>query len=249
MTRILRAPLSRRVGLGTKLGAAKIGAAVLGGSLLLSGCAGAQPGVAVRVGDETISVSKVNQLTEDYCEAYRPQLKAGDQQFPLAGINVTIVQLLAVREMTEQLADDFGVEPSDDYRSALAELTKATEGVAESEAQARIEVESATEYARDILTSVGRQQLAEAGAASPTEEEVLASGQDALQTWAANNDVEVDPQYGFRLDGASAETIDTSTSFAVSDLAKNGASVADPEADPEQAADYAASLPASQRCP
>lgn len=245
MTRsISRSPLSSRVSR-----TAKIGAAVLGGSLLLSSCAGAQPGVAARIGDETISVNRVNQLTEDYCEAYRPQLKAGNQQFPLAGINVTIVQLLAVREMTEQLADDYGIEPTQDYRAAVAELTKSTAGVAEKEADARIEVESATDYVRDVLTSVGRVELAEAEVAAPTDEDALASGQDALETWAANHEVEIDPQYGFRLNGASAETIDTSTSFAVSDLAKSGAAVADPEAEPDAAADYAGSLPASQRCP
>src|SRR3712207_4141811 len=58
--------------------------AVLGAALaLLSGCAGATPGVAVRVGDESITVNEVDELTANYCEAVEDQLTGGGQVVPL----------------------------------------------------------------------------------------------------------------------------------------------------------------------
>ena len=51
----------------------------------LSGCGSASPGVAVRVGDETLSTTRVDELTVAYCEGVTPQLESGGLAFRNSG--------------------------------------------------------------------------------------------------------------------------------------------------------------------
>ena len=57
-------------------------AALVAAAALLSGCGGAQPGVAVQVGDESISSNRVDELAGAYCTAVEDQLTGNSQRVP-----------------------------------------------------------------------------------------------------------------------------------------------------------------------
>jgi hypothetical protein len=208
---------------------------------LLSACGGAQPGVAARVGDQTITVSDVNRITDGYCRAYERQLEGEGTVVPMSIISGNVVQTLAMTAAAEQLAEDFDITPSATYAAALANLEQTVTSLEEDAANARVELERSVDYVTDVLTQVGRAQLEADGVAEPSTDDSLAKGQDALNTWLSANEPQIDPQYGLALVEVQPEVRDTSTSFAVSDLAKQGASG---QVDPA----YAQSLPESQRC-
>lgn len=209
-------------------------------ALLLSGCAGsATPGVAVTVGEETISTSRINEATSNLCVALGDRFEG--QSVPLSVIRQGVVQLLALGSQAEQIADDYGLRPGATYRSGVAEQTRLA---AEMPAEVRddfVEVLSTQALASDIRDQVGRIELADQGFAEPTDEDVLAAGTDVFATWPDRVGIEVDPKYGVALVDGQLAPVDTNLSFAVSDLAKAGIAT---EPDPA----YAAELPSSQRC-
>src|SRR5687767_8972710 len=94
--------------------------------LLLSGCGVAEtqfhPGVAVRVGDRTVTTDRVDELTSGFCAAVEERIESGGQSFPLSLFKRGIVGQLAMQSAVEQMADDFGVTPGSDYYSQLAQI-------------------------------------------------------------------------------------------------------------------------------
>lgn len=222
---------------------------------LLSGCAGVQPGVAARVGDETISVNDVNRIADGYCESIERDLEGSGDALPMEYFSGNILHLLALSAAARQLADDYGVQPTAAYTDSLSTL-KQTVSVLEPEAaEARIAVDSSGPYVSDILTSIGRQQLEADGVAEPTTDDSLARGQDVMTVWLTENEPVIDPQYGLEVDGLQPSFVDLNTSGAVSDAAKLAARAhllfGSPELTEEQQTerdDFASSLPSSQRC-
>ena len=211
---------------------------------LLSGCAGAQPGVAAQVGDETIQVSDVNRLSDGYCAAYERQLEGDGTVLPMEVVTSNVVQTLTMTAVARQLAEEHGVEPSTTYEQNLANLEQAGDALADDAGEAKVTIESGLAYVNDILEQVGRKTLAEDGVTDPTVEDATARGKELLSTWIAVNEPEIDPQYGLKLVELQPEYVDTAVSFPVSDSAKGGALA---PGDEDQAA-YARTLPDSQRC-
>ncbi len=207
----------------------------------LTGCAGVQPGVAATVGEETIRVSELNRITDGYCRAFERQLKGEGNALTMEFLSSNILHRLVLSAATRQLAEDYGVEPSSAYANTLA-TQEQTAAVLEPEAaEARVTVDASGAYVNDILTSIGRQLLVDDGIAEPSTEESLARGEDVLTVWLAENEPEVDPQYGLEVLDLQPTFVDNSTSIAVSDKALAGSPG---EPDPE----YAGTLPDSQRC-
>ena len=91
-----------------------------------------RPGVAVEVGDETISQADVDQATEDCCDAARGQL-AGEDDQPVSGARFRDLALqgAVLREVADQLAEDYGVESGQFYDDAQAEIRSQLEGLDE----------------------------------------------------------------------------------------------------------------------
>jgi hypothetical protein len=212
---------------------------------LLSGCGvagtGFHPGVAAEVGDDTISVSKVNQVASDYCVAIEGQLADNNQVLPQRYLRGGIAGQLVLVSAAEQLAAEYDVEPGVQYDQKVAELQSGTAELSEGQQEAVIEIESSSAYITGIQEAVGEQLLRAKGAADPTIEKARARGQRVFNTWLADHDVAIDPQFGVEIKGGQAVPTDTSLSYAVGDTAKNG------QADsPDQ--EYAASLPDSHRC-
>lgn len=210
---------------------------------LLSGCAGsASPGVGLTVGDEKISASRIDAATANVCDAFSDQLEADGEIVPLRLVKERVVQLLALRSASEQIADEYDISPSPEYEQQVTGYKK---GAAEMPEEIRadfIEFVSAQDLQNDVINQVGRLMLAADEIEDPTVEQVIEAGQDVFVTWRDANGIEVNPKYGVELaDDGLLVPADTSLSFAVSDVAKAGMSA---EEDPA----YAASLPRNQRC-
>ncbi len=211
----------------------------------LSGCGvagtGFQPGVAARVGDDTITVRQVDALTSDYCSSLHKQLASNSQVVPLHYLRGGIVGQLALVSAARQLAAQDGVQPGADYQRKVAELRDAVARLPEDQGQAVVEVESSSAYLQSVVTAVGKKELQRQGTQAPSDAAALAAGKKAFTDWLDQHDVQVDPQFGIRISQGQPVPTDGSLSYAVSDVAKKGDAT---QPDPA----YAASLPDASRC-
>ena len=131
-------------------------------ALLLSGCAGsASPGVAAKVGDETISTRTVDRAAQNLCVALSDQFEG--QTVPLGVLRQGVVQLLALTSQSEQIAEDYGVTPGSVYERDLAERTRAASVMPEEVRDDYITVMTTQALANDIVDQVGRAKLTDEG--------------------------------------------------------------------------------------
>ena len=211
----------------------------------LSGCGVAgtsfHPGVAAQVGDDQISVTRVDEVASIYCSAIREQLSGDNQVLPLRYLRGGVAGQLALVVAAKQLAEEHGVEAGAQYDQKVAELQGAVATLPEAQQDAVIEVESSATYISGVEQAVGAKVLREQGTAQPTTAEAGQAGQKALNAWLNDHDVDIDPQFGVELKNGQAVPVDTSLSHAVGSTAKNG------DADTPDPA-YAGSLPSSHRC-
>ena len=210
---------------------------------LLAGCGSASPGVAVQVGDETITTNEVDELASEYCRAVGDQLAAQNppQIVPNRYFRGGIAGTLTMRTIGEQLGEEYGVEPGKTYDESVAKLEQSVGVLDEEVREAVIEVESSSAYVEAMQAAVGEVLLEEEGGSAPEYSQQVERGQQAFEDWIAANGVTFDPALGVSLDGGQVTSQDTSLSFAVGDSAvKGGADEPDPA--------YAAALPAAQAC-
>jgi len=222
----------------TRLGRlAVIGAAVV----LLTGCAGATPGVAVQVGEESITVDELDDLTADYCTAIEDQLTGGGQVVPLRFFRSGLAGILANRSIGEQLSAQYDVEAGRTYDQQVAELEQNAASLDEDVRDAVVLVETEQVYTESVQAAIGRQLLEEEGAGDVAHSDTVARGQQAYQDWIAENGVTFDPKLGVDMVDGQVQPVDTSLSFPVGESAVEGS-----RENPEPA--YAQTLPDSQRC-
>ena len=214
-------------------------------ALLLSGCGVAgtsfHPGVAAQVGDQTISVSKVDSVASSYCSAIEPQLSSQKQVVPRHYLRDGIAGRLTLVAAAHQLAADYGVDAGTQYDQKVAELQGAVDTLPEDQQQAIIEIEASTAYLSGVEQAVGKKVLAAQGTTGASTQAAAKAGQAAFAKWFDQHDVTIDPQFGISIKNGQTVKTDTSISYPVGDAAKQGAA-----ATPDQS--YAASLPASHRC-
>ncbi len=213
--------------------------------LLLSGCGVAEtqfnPGVAVQVGDRTITTDRVDDLTSGFCSAVEEQIATEGQAVPLRLFKRGIAGQLALQSAVEQLAKDFDVTPGSDYYSQVAQIETQAEGFSAAGREDYVEVQATLPYVTDVLPQIGGVLLEEEGEEEPTIDFQQARGLDELQTWVEREGVTFDPRYETELVEGQPQPVDTDVSFALSDLAKNG------EADEPDPA-YVTTLPQSSTC-
>lgn len=216
-------------------------------ALTLSGCgsdSAARPGVAVDIGDQTLSTSDVDQLSVAYCDGLEPQLQASGAVFPMSYVRAYVARNLTVRAAAEQLAEEYDVTLPPSYDQALRDLESQLAGFPEDRIDDVLEVESVTPYVQAVETQVGAALLAEAGTTDADDAAKQARGADALQQWISEHPAHLNPRYGIAVKTPSLDApnfVDTGTSFALSPDA-----VAAAGAEPDQ--ELAATLPSSQRC-
>jgi hypothetical protein len=217
-------------------------AATLGvAGLLLTGCGSANPGVAVKVGDEELSLRDVDATAGEMCTALGDQFAAESTTLPMSFVRQGTVQLLALRSQAMQIADDYGVEPGTTYLNAVAQQKRTAATMPQDVQDTYVELTSANALAKDILEQVGTIALADAGVTDPSVEEISQAGIDLFNQWPDANGVEIDPRYGLESIDGVLTPVDTNTSVAVGDRAKTGLSN-----DPDTA--YARTLPLTHRC-
>lgn len=234
-TRTRRTP-SRAVRLRS-LGVA--GAASL---LLLTGCAGARPGVAADVNGSTISLSEVDDLADSFCTAIEPQLGTSEQApaaISLTSLRAGVLQQLVAREIADQVGADYDVSPGATYRRALQSARSAAAAVPEDVRADYVDVQTTGDYISDLVTQAAEKDLVAAGNAEPTQEEISGRASELFSQYTDRADIEIDPRFGI---GSDLLAKDGSISYAVSDTAKAGVKAADDDVT------YAQSLPASLRC-
>jgi hypothetical protein len=218
-----------------------VGALALSG-LVLTGCgSSARPGVAVEVGNESISTSTVDSTSAHLCTALGDQFKSNGTVVPMGFIRQGVVQLLTLSSTAEQIADEYGVEPAQAYQREVAQREATAESFPEEVRADYVEVMSANALASDILNQVGRIELEDQGVADPTVEQITQAGTDVFSSWPDQNGVEIDPRYGVEMKDGTLTPVDTNLSVAVGEDAKAGMAT-------EPDATYANTLPETHRC-
>jgi hypothetical protein len=213
----------------------RVGAMLVAG-LLLSSCGALHPGAAAVVGDKTISMSKVDQVSGDYCQAITKQLQGDSQIVPLNFFRGGVAGSLALRSVASQLAAQYGVQPESVYDHKITDLQKATVNVPEEYRDAVIEVESTSAYVEGVQAAIGSAEHPDLGYI-----EAQKAGQTIFNDWISQHDVTFDPSLGVALQKGNIARVDGSLSYAVGAAAKGGAS-----GNPDHA--YASALPSTHRC-
>jgi hypothetical protein len=208
---------------------------------VLAGCGNLNPGVAVRTGDETVTVRDVDDTTADYCEAIKTQLKANQQVVPLSYFRSGIAGVLAQRSVAEQLAAEYDVEPGKLYDDKLVQLDQILSSLDAGVREAVITVESAGTYVEGVQAAVGELLLDEEGTTGAEYSDQVNRGRQAYEEWISEHGVEFNPQFGVAMVKGNIEPTDTAVSFPVGDNAKAGTAEA-----PDQA--YAKALPGAHSC-
>jgi hypothetical protein len=218
--------------------AAKSWLTVAAAGLLLTGCGSASPGVAVKVGDDVLTVRDIDTTTSHYCTAVGEQFES---VVPMSFVRQYVVQLLTLRSQAEQLADDYGVAAGSTYQNDVAQRQGTARTLPEEVRDDYVRLTSAPAYAQDVVDQVGAAVLDERGVTDPTTEQVTQAGIDAFNQWPDANGVDVDPRYGLTMVDGVLKPADTNTSVAVGETAKLG--LAD---SPDPA--FAENLPLTHRC-
>ncbi|MGZ4447475.1 MAG: hypothetical protein ACXVWZ_10500 [Nocardioides sp.] len=210
----------------------------------LSGCGVAgtdfHPGVAAHVGDDTISVDRVDSLVGLFCSAIESQQPVGTK-YRGTDVRGGLVGLLTMKSAAEQIAADHGVGPGPEYSQTVAQLRDSVASLPKDEQAAVVEIQSASTYVRGVEQAVGTEALAASGNAKPTQDQALKAGNQVFATWFDQHQVQIDPQFGVTIKDGAPAADDTSLSLAVGADARAGAA---PSADPS----YVAGLPASHTC-
>lgn len=211
-------------------------------TVLLSSCGSApafSPGVAARVGDETISVNTVDEVSESYCAAAERQFEAG-QALAQHYLRGQVAGNLTLRSAAEQFAEEAGVTADAEYDEAVAAAEESLVGTPDDEVQALIDVQGASTYAGAVQLAAGQAILDEQGGAGG-ENAARAAGQEAFLAWLDDHTVEINPVFSVAITDGQASPTDTSISFGLSQVVEQADA-----SEPDSA--YAAALPAPQRC-
>jgi hypothetical protein len=225
-------------------GVTAAGLAVVG--LLLSGCGGSlgiHPGSAAVIGDDTISMDKVNSTATLYCRAYLPQLQQQGQKVPMRYLRQFVAGSLAERDLAKQLADAYAVQPSSQYATQQAQVAQQFASAAPDLKAAVLEVEGGGPYLQDVQVAIGNKLLAASGNPTTDPKVALQRGQVATQDWLRSHPASIDPVFGEQVAGGTFTPAYDQTSYALSALASEGVAGAN-----QPAANYTAALPPSQIC-
>jgi hypothetical protein len=227
----------------TRLGRKSLGrvAAAVAVVLALSGCAGARPGVAIEVGDESIPMSEVDRLAEDFCAYAEERIVSEGNAVPQRFFRGGAAGILALRSVGEQLAEQYGVEPGADYDQQVTAIERGVRQIDEGLTESIVTIQASDAYLTAIQAAIGDVLLRAEGDSSAAYSEKVERGKQAFEDWISENGVTFDPALGVELKNVQAVPVDTSLSVPVGEAARAGdAATPDPA--------YAQGLTANQRC-
>jgi hypothetical protein len=216
--------------------------------LVLSGCGastGIHPGSAAVIGDESISMSKVDTTTTRYCQAYEPQITQQSQRVPMRYLRQFVAANLSQRLLGEQLAQQYDVQPTAQYDQQVTKVEQQFASSPSKLRQAVVDVEAGGAYLSTVQVAIGEKLLAESGTSNPTAKAALQRGQVATEDWLKDHPISIDPVFGIAADGGQFKAATDQTSYPLSTLASQGAA-AGGASQPDPA--YTAALSPSQVC-
>jgi peptidyl-prolyl cis-trans isomerase SurA len=220
------------------------GAAVVA-ALTLTGCGNGGPGVAAKVGDDTVTTADVNRLTVGYCRALEPQIVSQGQVVPMRLVRSFVVGSLTLEAAAQQLAAQNGITQPEGYLDRLKELKSQAAGLPASHQDDFIEVGSARAYVTALEHQLGGQLLLDEGTPDANDDQKVARGREELNVWLGDHTVDVNPRYGVDIANGSITDVANDTSYPVSEDAVAAGKFSS-DSGPDQT--YSAALPASQRC-
>lgn len=209
--------------------------------LLLTGCGSAAPGIAVKVGDEELTVREVDAAASRMCTALGEQFEAQNTVLLMSFVRQGTLQLMTLRAQAMQLAEDYGVEPGSSYQNDVAQRRRTAATMPAEVQDTYVELTTANSLATDIVNQIGEIVLEEEGVTDATVEQVTEAGVDVFNQWPDAHGVEIDPRYGLESVDGVLTPVDTNTSVAVGETAKAGLAT-----EPDTA--FAKSLPLTHRC-
>lgn len=222
------------------------GLAVTG--LLLTGCGGTlgiHPGSAAVVGDQTVSMSKINDTTTLYCKAYVTQSQSSQQSqtgpLPMGSFRSFVAASLAKRALGDQLAQAYGVEPASGYQQQVTQLQQALASSPADQRDAVIDVAASDAYLQNVQVAIGQQLTGNFGQSNADLKAALARGKVATQDWLDDHEASIDPVFGISVDDGAFTAQREQTSYPLSTFASQGAQ-------PQPDSDFVSALPAAQRC-
>jgi len=221
----------------------RLAALTLLAAVTLSGCGDLHPGIAARVGDESITESEVDSIARDVCTAFQSDdrlLQEGG--YARSQVLQSVVQSFVMRAMATQLSEQYDVTPTSSYADAVSK-TKLTFATLDDDVRTHI-LDTWTGYAYfvDVVREVGKKKLRAEGVAAPTSNDALSKGIELAQVWEEEHGVEIDPRFpSLSLSNQDFTRTHDQTAYPVSEIAKQ--SVAD-----QPTAEFISSLPPSQRC-
>lgn len=227
-------------------------AGTLAAALLASGCAaGAAPGSAARIGEDTIALSEVDRTAELYCAARGQESVA----LPMSELRSQVLVSEMVRTVADQMAEEYGLRPGAGYEQAVTAAERELGALPEAQREAVLRVETAGSYIQDIASAAAQEELS--GISGVTQEQLQEKALDIYARWTDEHPAVIDPR--FRLSYAEGRFTPTSgdLSVPVSETAREALLLEQFNAatDPTQqqalrnkVVQYAGSLPSSQRC-
>lgn len=218
---------------------------VLGG-LVLGGCSsvGIHPGSAAVVGDDSLSMSKIDDTATLYCQAYLPQIQqSSTARIPMRLLRQYVAASLSQRLLGEQLADQYDVQPSSQYTQRIDQIEQQFAAADPQAKAAVVDVEGGNPFLQTVQIAIGQKLLTDSGQPATSAKAALQRGEVATQAWLTDHSISIDPVFGVAVDGGQFKPVTDQTSYPLSALASQGASGAS-QPDP----DYVGALAASQVC-
>lgn len=220
--------------------------------LLLTGCGsslGIHPGSAAVIGGQTLSMSKIDDTTTLYCQAYVAQSQTSQQgasgPIPMGAFRSYVASSLAQRLLGQELADRYAVQPASGYQTAVSQYQQALASAPADQRDAVVQVAASAAYLQNVQVAIGQQLTGNEGQSKPDLKAALQRGEVATEEWLNDHDVSIDPVFGVAVDGGKFTAQRDQTSYPLSPLASAGAQPVGQQGPPDS---YISALPPSQLC-
>jgi hypothetical protein len=204
--------------------------------LVLSGCAGLQPGAAATIGDESIRRSQVDDVTRISCD-----LGVGQGAQPRSAVSRDIVNAMVTTRTDTLYAESVGASyDKAQLQTRVQQLKDSLTKLSDTDRDLYVQVVGDYLRSQLMITDVGTKALKEKGTAKPGNDEALNEGSKLSAAWVKKHlDVQIDPRYNPGASGKAGGG-DGSVSRPVSPYAKSAAGAAKPA--------FVTALPAELRC-
>jgi hypothetical protein len=220
--------------------------------LLLTGCGsslGIHPGAAAVVGDQSMSIGKIDDTATLYCQAFVTQSQQSTQPtgpIPMGSFRSYVASSLSKRMLGEELAAHYDVQPAPGYQQAVSQYQQSLVSAPADQRDAVIQVAGADAYLQNVQVAIGEQLTGNVGQSNATVKANLQRGEVATQEWLKDNEAHIDPMFGVAVDGGKFSPQREQTSYPLSPLASAGAQLATSQQAPPDT--YTSALPPSQLC-